>query len=173
MSWLTSLHKDHFAGAIMILLGAGAVFFAEPLRLGTLLDMGPGYFPTALGVLLILVGVGIAAGGGRPRRPSVIPEFPGEPDDVEVAAHAAAHEGIAKPELRGWGCILAAFVAFIFLFPTAGAVPAVTTLAALAGLGERKNTLRSVIGLVLFADFLLIVVFWWLLNMPMRLFWWN
>lgn len=173
MSWLTSLHKDHFAGAIIILLGAAAVFFAEPLRLGTLLDMGPGYFPTALGVILVLVGIAIAAGGGKPSRPSVLPDFPGEPDDVEAAAHAAAHEGIAKPELRGWSCILGAFVAFIFLFKYAGAVPAVTGLAALSALAERKNTWLSVAGLVLFANFLLVVVFWWILNMPMRLFWWN
>jgi hypothetical protein len=165
MTWLKYLHKDHIAGAVMILVGLGAVYFARPLDLGTLMQMGPGYFPTALGVILILIGALIAIGAGRPMQSSVIEQFPGEQLDGQAVA--------ARPEWRGWSCILGAFVAFIFLFQYAGAVPATTAISAISAFAERNNSWKSILCLVVFANTALLVVFWWALRMPLHLFWWN
>lgn len=168
-----SLHRDHLAGAAMVLLGLAAVWFAWPLEFGTLLQMGPGFFPVTLGALMTLVGVLIAISGGRPSDPSLVPDFPGEPDDVRVTAHTVASARAAGPDWRGWACILGAFVAFIVLFQHAGAVPATTAIALLAALAERGNSWISVVSLAIFANLALVVVFWWALRMPMHLFWWN
>ena len=49
-------NKDTLAGAVFVLFGALALVVARRYEAGTLLDMGPGYFPRVLGAL---------AGGGR------------------------------------------------------------------------------------------------------------
>ncbi len=172
MTWLRSLHKDHFAGAVAVLFGLAAVYFARSLDRGTMTQMGPGFFPTALGVLMVFVGVLIIIGGNKQTAASVIHEFPGEPADVLAAAHATAEHRRVKPEWRGWGCILGGFVAFILLFKSAGAVPATTALAIISALAERGNSWMSAILLALFANAVLVIVFWWALRMPMHLFWW-
>ncbi|HEV8342329.1 MAG TPA: tripartite tricarboxylate transporter TctB family protein [Candidatus Binatia bacterium] len=48
--------KDFWAGVIYIAFGLIAVIIALDYGMGTALRMGPGYFPTVLGVLLIVIG---------------------------------------------------------------------------------------------------------------------
>jgi putative tricarboxylic transport membrane protein len=49
--------RDFWTGLIYVLFGASAVLIARDYGMGTALKMGPGYFPTALGVLLSLIGM--------------------------------------------------------------------------------------------------------------------
>jgi putative tricarboxylic transport membrane protein len=58
-------HKDFWGGLMLIAIGALAVVLARDYPLGTALRMGPGYFPTALGWLLVLFGLYLAAHGLR------------------------------------------------------------------------------------------------------------
>ena len=53
--------RDFYAGGLMILLGLGVALKGTTYRAGTLMHMGPGFLPTALGVILVLVGIAIAA----------------------------------------------------------------------------------------------------------------
>ncbi|MGV6876231.1 tripartite tricarboxylate transporter TctB family protein [Pseudochelatococcus sp. B33] len=58
--------KNVFAGALF--LGVGAVFLVWSLltlHMGTASQMGPGYFPAALGALLCLLGVGVITSAQR------------------------------------------------------------------------------------------------------------
>ena len=48
--------KDFWAGALFILIGVAAVAIAANYPMGTAARMGPGYFPRALGTLLMLLG---------------------------------------------------------------------------------------------------------------------
>lgn len=57
MSSLIKHPKDFYAGLMYASVGAGAVLIARGYNLGTSVRMGPGYFPTVLGGLLILVGI--------------------------------------------------------------------------------------------------------------------
>ena len=174
MGPLKYLHKDHYAGALMVLVGAATVWFGRPLEVGTLMRMGPGYFPMCLGIILAAIGLVIALGGWTPEEPaSVLPQVPGEPIDVLAAAEAAAHKGTDKPEWRGWSCILGSFVVFIILFKYAGIIPATTGLTMVAAFGERGNTLLSAIWLAVFMNIIVVVVFWYALQMPLHLFWWD
>jgi Tripartite tricarboxylate transporter TctB family len=49
--------KDFWAGVIYVAFGLIAVIIARDYGMGTALRMGPGYFPTVLGGLLILIGI--------------------------------------------------------------------------------------------------------------------
>jgi hypothetical protein len=49
--------KDFWTGIIYVLFGAAAFFIGRGYPMGTALKMGPGYFPTILSVLLVLIGI--------------------------------------------------------------------------------------------------------------------
>ncbi len=48
--------KDFWSGAIYVFFGLSAVIIAQDYGMGTALKMGPAYFPTLLGWLLIFIG---------------------------------------------------------------------------------------------------------------------
>jgi hypothetical protein len=65
MKWELRNNKDFWAGMMLIGIGAGAMFMARTYPFGTTRRMGPGYFPTVLGAILILFGIYIMAKGLR------------------------------------------------------------------------------------------------------------
>jgi hypothetical protein len=56
-------NADFWAGVMFIIFGAVAVYMSRDYPMGSAMRMGPGYFPTYLGVLMILFGLGIGAKG--------------------------------------------------------------------------------------------------------------
>jgi uncharacterized membrane protein len=58
-------NRDFWAGAMLIATGAVAIFVARDYSFGTSLRMGPGYFPSVLGGLLILFGLYLMVVGLR------------------------------------------------------------------------------------------------------------
>ncbi len=59
--------KDFWSGLLFLGVGGAVVLLARNYQLGTALKMGPGYFPTALGGLLAVVGlIAIARSFVRP-----------------------------------------------------------------------------------------------------------
>ena len=48
--------KDFFAGLLFLVLGVGYAWGATHYGLGSAADMGPGYFPLLMGVLLAVIG---------------------------------------------------------------------------------------------------------------------
>lgn len=49
--------QDFWAGVMFMAFGAAAIFFARNYAFGSAARMGPGYFPTVLGGLLIALGL--------------------------------------------------------------------------------------------------------------------
>ena len=49
--------RDFWTGVIYVTVGTGAVVIARDYGLGTAFRMGPAYFPTVLGGLLVLIGL--------------------------------------------------------------------------------------------------------------------
>jgi hypothetical protein len=48
--------KDFWTGFIYIAFGTGAILIGRDYAMGTALKMGPAYFPTVLGALLVVIG---------------------------------------------------------------------------------------------------------------------
>jgi hypothetical protein len=78
--------KDLYGGALVFLFGIGAILAGVGYHVGSLSRMGPGFFPVAVGAILVLVGLAIAFSAKSPD------------------AHAEARED-APAEWRGWICI--------------------------------------------------------------------
>ena len=114
--------KDIAAGAIFVLLGlAFAVAAMTGLRMGSGLNMGPGYFPRALGFILAALGLVIIAGAiNKPNSP------------------------IGRISWRGIALITAALFYFAFGVRTLGLVPALAGCVVLACLAsDRISLLRA------------------------------
>ena len=56
-------NRDFFAGLFYILLGTLGMFMARDYPFGSALRMGPGYFPSVLGGMMIAFGVAVMAMG--------------------------------------------------------------------------------------------------------------
>jgi hypothetical protein len=56
-------NKNLWSGAMLIAIGAIAIYFARNYTFGTAVRMGPGYFPIVLGAILILFGLYLLAMG--------------------------------------------------------------------------------------------------------------
>jgi len=70
----TKDYRDIIGGGLLILLGVATLIYClVGLRLGTFARMGPGFFPAALGVILVGLGLGILvpalSRGGEPIKP--------------------------------------------------------------------------------------------------------
>ena len=93
--------------------GVFAIFEAQKYDMGVIERMGPGYFPTILGVLLVVLGLA-----------------------VFVRSFFAGVEARIKIDLRPIILVLAGVVAFGLLLNTAGLVVAALALVVLSCLGS-------------------------------------
>lgn len=147
--------RDFYAGSLMILFGLVMALKGPAYRLGTLMHMGPGFLPTALGVILICLGIAIAAPA------FALPE--GEDEDI-LPEH---------PEWWGWGCILASPLAFILFGTVGGLAPATFACVFVAALGDKTATLKSSAILASIITVFGVALFHYLLQIPMPVFEWR
>jgi len=145
-------HKDCHGGALMVLIGLASMAGGARLHVGTLVQMGPGFFPLAVGALLALVGIAIALRG---------------------AARSGQASALVRPDWRGWGCIIGALLAFVLLGAYGGLVPATFAVVFISALGDRKNTLKQAFWLSIAMVAISVVVFWWGLRLQLPLFGWR
>jgi hypothetical protein len=155
------LRKDAMAGALMFAIGLAVTAQAMTYPLGTLAHMGPGFFPSALGVLLALIGVGIAL------------SRPADVSSADAGEARFARPPARKPEWRGWACITLGIVSFIVLGHYGGLLPATFGVVFISALGDRDNTIRSASYLALAISAVCVVVFWWALKIQLPLFQWG
>jgi hypothetical protein len=140
------LGKDVLAGLVFLAFGWGAITHAQLYEIGTLMRMGPGWFPAALGVILALFGVFLVARG----------------------------IGWTSKQVVSWGwrpitCIVASMVAFGFLMPRAGLVPALLAMFFVAALGGREFRWRETLVLTIVMTAFAVGVFVYLLKLPFQL----
>ena len=155
-----SKRLDYYGGALMIVLGLGASFQSLSYDRGTLSRMGPGFFPLALGIILTLTGVAIAAAAAPPAAKL------GTTTDGET-------QQPWKPEWRGWTCIALGIVAFIVLANNGGLRPATFAVVFVSALGDRRNSVLSAAALAGATVVFAVVVFSLGLHVQLPLFHWG
>jgi hypothetical protein len=137
--------KDFFAGLLFLGFGAGALVIARGYPMGSAMRMGPGYFPTLLGAVLVLLGLVLAARAFW---------FRGEP----VGAWA----------FRPLVLVHGAVVVFALTVQSLGLVVATMALVGLSRLGGWDFRLLEVVVLSLFLAALGIGLFVYGLGLPFR-----
>jgi len=152
-SRISGIKKDYIGGALVILLGIGAIAIARTYQIGKLSQMGPGFFPVALGCILVLTGAAIAVTATLPHEPS--------------------EEEALPPEWRGWFCIIASLIAFVVIGQYGGLVPATFAITFISALGDRSNSLLNAFLLSLGVLAMCLVVFVWGLGIQFPLFTWG
>ena len=141
-------NKDFLAGLIFLAFGMAAMVIADrDFPMGTLARMGPGNFPAALGVVLALFGVFLAARGLGWSK-----------------AEAPVHW-----DLRPVGCIVGAMVAFGFVLPRFGLIAALVAMFLIVAFAGRDLRWREVVVLTVVMTALAVGVFVVLLKLPFQL----
>jgi Tripartite tricarboxylate transporter TctB family len=116
--------RDYYAGALIALIGAGAAYEGSKYGIGSLEEMGSGFFPVAIGAGMILIGASIAVSGG-------------EMAEREPGLHIYAASSTF--DWRGWIAIIAGTCLFMALAEYAGLLPAIFACVFISALGS-KNT---------------------------------
>ena len=153
--------KDHVGGALLLALGVAVAIAGVGYGLGSLRQMGSGFFPTVLGGLLALIGLALLASGRR-APPAAPPEPPAE----------MAHLAGPLVQWRAWGCIVAGVLAFVVLGEHGGLVPAAFAAVFISAMGDRRNTWRGAAALAAGLTALGVVVFHYGLHLLLPLLTW-
>lgn len=61
--------RDFYAGLMFMVIGGAFTVLAQQYKLGTAAKMGPGYFPTVLGIILFILGAIVLAGALKKKAP--------------------------------------------------------------------------------------------------------
>lgn len=137
---------DFYSGLLLAAIAVVALFYIRTLTVGTVLQMGPGYFP--LGLALVLLGMGLV---------------------LIVKGVFVNGPPVGKIHLRPLFFVLLSFTVFGLLIERAGIILAILAQIAVAHFASRETTLREsiIVGVALAAASA--VVFVWLLKIPVGL----
>lgn len=142
--------QDALAGLIFIALGAIGFVIALRYSFGTAVEMGPGYFPRLLSIILIVFGAAIFVRGLR--------------------------SGVMVEGIWAWlplFFITLSIVLFGAVIERFGLVPAVILLVAASAYAGHEFRLREVSVLAVIMAAFATAVFVWGLRLPYQLFAWN
>jgi len=136
-------NKDVWAGMMMIGIGAAAMLIARDYRFGSALRMGPGFFPTFLGGILIAFGICIIAVGLRS----------GEKIQGSVS-------------LRALVMLPLSLILFGILVEHAGFIPAMVALVFVSAASGREFKVIEVLLLTVVLTLASVALFIWGLGLP-------
>jgi hypothetical protein len=133
--------KDFWSGVMFIAFGLFFAGFARQYDMGTAARMGPAYFPTLLGLLLLLLGAAISFKAFR------------SAEDIQGA--------VDRFHFKPLILVLGAVVAFALLLRPGGLIVALVALIVISSLGSGEFKLKEVLPLAIGLCLLVLVVFIW------------
>lgn len=124
-------HRDFWAGVMFLVIGVAFALFAQEYALGTPARMGPGFFPTMLGVLLALLGAAIV---------------------LQSLAGSAATVRVEAVRWRALLLILLAVLVFALALPRLGVIVSIVLLVGISAMASHefrpRETLVSIVVLL-------------------------
>ncbi len=145
--------REILAGGVILLFGLVALQEGRRLGTGTLSDMGPGFVPMALGVVMCGLGLIIA--------------LTGQADPADSGA------GPDAPDWRGAICILLGAGSFILLGQHVGLAAAIFGSVFVAALGDRTTKIGTALALAAGVTVFGCVLFGTILKIPIPLYGWR
>lgn len=136
--------KDFWSGVMFFAIGLAFVALAQDYTIGSAQRMGPGYFPSALGGLLTVLGLIIA---------------------IKGLARAAPDVRIERFHFGPLAIVLGGVALFGLLLRPAGLVLALLALIGVSAYASHEFRLREVVPLAAFLVALVLAVFIWGLGM--------
>lgn len=153
--------KDLLSGLLVLLLGAATVIGSFNYTIGTLVNMGPGYFGLMSGWLLVFLSVPLLIRGAR----GYLRYKELARDDDELVDRIQLLYGRS----RIWFFVSMAMLSFIFLSFTVGFVVASFSLVFLACFADRTNTVKEAFFLASGLTVFVVVIFYYLLQIQIPL----
>ena len=151
--------QDFWCGILFIALGALAIHLSRDYEMGSALRMGPGYFPTWLGG--IMMGFGVVIGGLSFKM------FKIQGDDNQGL-------GLGEWAFRPWLVLTATLALFALLMEADfGFVPSLIVLIIGCALAHKDVHWRETILLSIVVTAGAVVIFSYGLGLPYPLFWWS
>ncbi len=138
--------SDFWCGLLFVATGIAVVVLAQSYRLGTAARMGPGYFPTLLGSLMVLLGASLS-----------------------VPAFAIDGERMQRFHLRPLLFVLLAIAAFGIALPYLGFAAAIVALVIVASFADPDLRPVEIAGVAAFLVAFSILIFVVLLGLPIQL----
>ncbi len=133
---------DAIGGVLVTLIGLVTAGISSQYPIGRISNIGPGAFPLALGIIMVLLGLGIIAGSvGRTG-------------------------SIPQPNWRAAGVVMLSLTCFALLIGSFGLVPAIFVSAFIARFADNRFHFRRVFVLACSLALLCWVIFIALLGLP-------
>jgi hypothetical protein len=136
-------NKDFWAGIVLIVIGAAAMFISRNYRFGSAVRMGPGFFPTLLGGILTAFGICIMI--------------------VGLLGKEKIQDRLS---LRAFILLPLSLVLFGILMTYAGLIPAVAVLVFVSAVSGREFKVIEVLLLTLVLTVASVALFVWGLGLP-------
>ena len=143
------ISKDLLAGLLFVFLGGTALLISSGYRIGTVLKMGPGYFPVLISSVVLVLGLIIA---GRAA-------FTGTTEPLERII----------PNFRPILSVLAAVVAFALLLPKLGLVLSIVALIVISRMARPEGGWGEFVLMVCVLTAIGVGVFAYGLKLPLEL----
>jgi putative tricarboxylic transport membrane protein len=137
---------DFYSGVLLVAIAAVALIYIRSLTIGTVLQMGPGYFP--FGLALVLFGMGLC---------------------LIVKGIVVGGSPVGQFHLRPLVFVLLSFAAFGVLIERAGLIVAILAQVAVAHCASSETTWRESIATGVALAAASSVLFVWLLGIPVGL----
>jgi len=142
--------QNFYSGLMFIAFGLLAIIVARDYPMGSAMRMGPGYFPTYLGALLIIVG-------------SV----------VSLQALRTAGERVTPFAWKPMILLTLAFCTFGWGIDHVGFIPALVCVIVMSALAGNAFRIREAIPLTVVLIAIAVVIFIYGIELPFQLFWWS
>lgn len=140
--------KDFLSGALFAAIGVFAFVIAQNYRMGTAMQMGPGYFPTVLSALIVVLGGVIMVTAAM------------RPDRSEV---------VATWEVRPLVAVAASILAFALLIRSWGLVASIAASVIVARIGARDHGIIEIAALIVVISAGAIAIFSYGLHLSLRI----
>lgn len=141
--------QDLGAGLLFLLIGFAGIYFGSDLEFGTARRMGPGFFPTIISGLVMLIGLIV---GGR--------------------AFALDGPSIERLHLRPILMLIVALAVFGFLVREIGVILSASLMMVIAAYARPRVNILETLAFAAAMTLFVVLVFVYGLNQPMPL-WWN